>query len=157
MEYNRIAGKYLNAVYKAVVTYCKNKEDAEDAVQNAFMKLLCDDKTKFTDDEHIKRWLIRAAINECKNNWLSFRRKKVVSIDDLDHDPSYEEHGEGELFNVLTSLPQNYRTALYLYYYEGCSVKEIATILSVSESNVQNRLMRGRNKLKELLKEGAWL
>ncbi len=151
-EYDRIAEKYLDSVYRATLTYCKNKENAEDAVQNAFIKLFSTD-TQFNDDEHIKRWLIRVAVNECKNDFLSFRRRNVVSIEDLESEPSYtDETGEKrELFQMVASLPQNYRTVIYLYYYEGYNVKELSEILNISESNAQNRLMRARKKLQELL------
>lgn len=157
-EYDRIAEKYLDSVYRATLTYCKNKENAEDAVQNAFIKLFSTD-TVFTDDEHIKKWLIRTAINDCKNVFVSFRSKKVISIDELDTEPSYIEHDAdtNELFGIITTLPQNYRTVIYLYYYEGYSVKEIAEIVGTSESNVQNRLMRARKKLESMLKKEDWI
>lgn len=70
-EYIRIAEKYTDIVYRAAISYCKNKTDAEDAVQNTFMKLLGTD-TQFSDEEHIRKWLIRVAVNECRNVWKSF-------------------------------------------------------------------------------------
>lgn len=157
-EYDRIAGKYLDSVYRATLTYCKNKENAKDAVQNAFMKLFVTD-TEFTDDEHIKRWLIRAAVNECKNVFMSFRYKKIISIDDIEKEPSYTDKiDEGsELFTVISKLPQNYSTIIYLYYYEGMSIKQTAEVLGISESNAQNRLMRARKKLEGMLNKEAWL
>lgn len=151
-EYLRITEKYIDTAFKAALSYCKNKADAEDAVQNVFLKLLQTD-TEFTDDKHIKHWLIRAVVNECKNNWKSFWHRNKVSFDELDTEPSYSESGSGEVFAVIMKLPNNYSTVLHLYYYEGFSVKEVAQILGISESNVQNRLMRARNKLKKLLEE----
>ena len=155
-EYRRISEKYIDTVYKAALSCCKNKADAEDAVQNAFMKLLKTD-TEFTDDEHIKRWLIRVAVNECKNVWKSFWHRNIVSFDELDKEPEYSESGQGELFSEIMKLPQKYSTVIHLYYYEGYNVKEISEILNISQSNVQIRLMRARNKLKEMLKKEAWL
>ncbi len=155
-EYRRISEKYINTVYKAALSCCKNKADAEDAVQNAFIKLLKTD-TEFTDDEHIKKWLIRVAVNECKNVWKSFWHRNIVSFDELDKEPEYVENGQGELFSEIMKLPKKYSTVIHLYYYEGYSVKEISEILNISQSNVQIRLMRARNKLKEMLKEEAWL
>lgn len=155
-EYRRIAGKYLNAVYRCVFAYCRSRENAEDATQNAFVKLFETD-TEFTDDEHIKRWLIRAAINECKNVWSFIQRRSVVSLEDIDEEPSYMQNRENELLELLLKLPKNYRTVLHLYYYEGFSVKETAEILGISESNAQNRLMRARRKLEELIEKEEWL
>lgn len=155
-EYRRICEKYIDTVYKTALSYCKNKADAEDAVQNAFIKLL-KTNTEFTDDEHIKKWLIRVSVNECKNLWKSFRYRNVVSFDELDKEPEYIENGQGELFSEIIKLPKKYSTVIHLYYYEGYSVKEISEILNISQSNVQIRLMRARNKLKEMLKEEAWL
>ena len=142
-EFNRIARKYTDVVFRATLSYCKNKNDAEDAVQNTFLKLLKSD-TQFDDDEHIRKWLIRSAINECKNMWKSFWHKNVTSIDELNEEPSYIESEKQELFSEVMKLPKKY------------SCKEIADILKISESGVQSRLLRARNTLKETLKE-AWL
>ena len=152
-DYHRIVDKYLDDVYRTVLSCCKNKENAEDAVQNAFLKLLKAKDTEFTDEEHIKRWLIRVALNECKNVWKSFWQKNKISFDDLDTEPVYRDETHEELFHILSKLPQNYRAVIHLYYYEGYSVREITEILGISESNVQIRLKRARDKIKVLLEE----
>ena len=166
-EYRRIAETYLDDVYRAVFCCCGNRENAEDAVQNAFLKLLRENEFKFNDDEHIKRWLITVALNECKNVWKSFWNRNKVSFDDLDTEPSYHDniheiHNEcgsaykdisEELIEALDKLPKNYRAVIHLYYYEEYSVKEIAAILGISESNVQVRLKRARDKMKVLIGE----
>lgn len=151
-EYIRIAELYTDAVYKAALSCCKNKADAEDAVQNAFVKLLGTD-TQFSDEEHIKRWLIRVAVNECKNVWKSFWHRNIVSFEELEKEPEYIQPEKSEIFSEIMKLPQKYSVVIHLYYYEGYSVKEIAQIVSISESNVQVRLMRAREKLKKLLEE----
>ena len=154
MKYEEIAERYTDVVYRAALNYCKNKNDAEDAVQNAFMKML-QSKVGFQDEEHIKRWLIRVVINECKNMWNSFWRKKVSSLEELDYEIETFSENEKELFEEVMKLPAKYSIVLHLYYYEEYSVREIAGLLYISESNVQTRLMRGRNKLKQQLQE-AW-
>lgn len=154
-EFNRIAEQYTDIVYRSALSYCKNKNDAEDAVQNTFLKLLKTD-LKFNDEEHIRKWLIRVAVNECKNIWKSFWRKNITSFDELEKEPVYIEPVKRELFNEVMKLPQKYSVVIHLYYYEGYSVKEIAQILDISDTNVQTRLMRARNKLREQLK-GAWI
>lgn len=151
-EYIRIAEQYTDIVYRAALSYCKKKNDAEDAVQNTFVKLLKTD-TEFSDDEHIRKWLIRVAVNECKNIWKSFWRRNITSFEELEKEPEYIESDKTELFSEVMKLPQKYRVVLHLYYYEGYCVKEIAKLVGISESNVQTRLMRARNKLKLQLEE----
>ena len=152
-EYQNIAQTYLDDVYRTVYCCCKNKENAEDAVQNAFLKLLRSKNTEFTDEKHVKRWLIRVALNECKNMWGSFWNRNKLSFDELDTDPSYRDDAHEELIEALDKLPQNYRTVIHLYYYEGYSVKEISMIIGISESNVQVRLKRARDKMRMFLRE----
>ena len=65
-EFNRISEQYIDIVYRSAINICKNKSDAEDAVQNTFLKLLKSD-IDFENEDHIRRWLIRVAVNECKN------------------------------------------------------------------------------------------
>lgn len=125
MKYEEIAERYTDVVYRAALNYCKNKNDAEDAVQNAFMKML-QSKVEFQDEEHIKRWLIRVVINECKNMWNSFWRKKVSSLEELDYEIETFSENEKELFEEVMKLPAKYSIVLHLYYYEEYSVREIA-------------------------------
>jgi len=159
-----IAKKYLDSVYHIAVGYCKNKDDAADAVQNAFLKLVSTD-TVFNDDEHIHRWLIKVTINECKKVWRSFWHRNMVSLDELYDinennlaflcEDSHEELSK-ELLETVMNLPPKYSTVLHLHYYEGYSVEEIADILGLSTSNVAVRLHRGRMKLKETLTKGDY-
>lgn len=151
-EFQRIAEKYTDIVYRTALSYCNSKSDAEDAVQNAFFKLLRANIV-FNNDEHIRRWLIKVVINECKMLWRSFWRKNVISFEELNHEPEYVEMEHKEIFYEIMKLPQKYRTVLHLYYYEGFNCNEIANILGITTTSVQTRLMRARNKLKEQLKE----
>lgn len=152
-EYHRIADRYLDDIYRIVFSYCKNKETTEDAVQNAFIKLLKSKNMKFTDDEHLKRWLIRVSLNECRNVWKSFWNRNKLSFDELDTDPAYRDETHEELINILEKLSPNYKAVIHLYYYERYPVKDIADILNISEANVQIRLKRARDKMRVLLEE----
>lgn len=154
-EFDRIADLYLDTVYRVALNGCKNPYDAEDVVQNTFMKLLHHTED-FENDEHIRKWLIRVAINECNSMWRSFWKKNVSSIDELQIELSFSTPEKSELFYAVQNLPQKYREVVHLYYYEQYSVKEISDILGISETAIQTRLMRARNKLKQQLKE-AWL
>lgn len=151
-EYGRIAEKYIDAVFRAALSCCRNRSDAEDATQNTFMKLLTAD-VRFADEEHIRRWLIRVAVNECKNDLRSFRRRSIGSLDELGPEPAVLPLEQYELLYEIGRLPAKYSAVLHLYYYEGYSCAEIAGILHISETNVQTRLSRARNILKKNLKE----
>ena len=119
--------------------------------QNAFVKLMTADVT-FTDDEHIRRWLIRVAVNECRNSLNSFWRRRVSFFDELEQEPSASDD-ERWLLSEIGRLPAQYSAVLYLHYYEGYRCAEIGALLHLSESNVQTRLMRARKMLKKRLEE----
>ncbi len=150
-EYRRIAEAYIDDVYRAALSCCRSRSDAEDAVQNAFVKLMTADVT-FTDDEHIRRWLIRVAVNECRNSLNSFWRRRVSFFDELEQEPSASDD-ERWLLSEIGRLPAKYSAVLYLHYYEGYRCAEIGALLHLSESNVQTRLMRARKMLKKRLEE----
>ena len=154
-EFNRIVEQYADIVFRSALSFCKNKSDAEDITQNTFIKLLKSD-ADFESDEHIRKWLIRVAANESKSLWRSFWERKVVSFSDLDDEPEYIETEKSEVFVEVMKLPNKYSSVLHLYYYEGYQCNEIASVLGISVSNVQTRLMRARKMLKEKLGE-AWL
>lgn len=115
-EFNRISEQYIDIVYRSAINICKNKSDAEDAVQNTFLKLLKSD-IDFENEDHIRRWLIRVAVNECKNIWKSPWNKKISSFEELEKEPVYIENEKSELFAEVMSLPQKYSIVLHLYYY----------------------------------------
>lgn len=81
-EFNRISEQYIDIVYRSAINICKNKSDAEDAVQNTFLKLLKSD-IDFENEDHIRRWLIRVAVNECKNIWNFRGTKKYLLLRSL--------------------------------------------------------------------------
>ncbi len=159
-EVEIVARKYLDSVYRVAINYSKNAQDAGDAVQNAFLKLMKTDMI-FSDDEHIRRWLIKVTINECKSFWRRLTKHSICSLDEL-YDNGYElpiaandEYNTAnrarELWDAVMHLPAKYSIVLHLYYYEGYSVDEISKMVGITQSNVQVRLMRGRKMLKESL------
>lgn len=154
-EFGRVVDQYADVVYRAALSFCKNKSDAEDITQNTFIKLL-KSESRFESDDHLRRWLIRVAVNESKSLWRSLWQRKVISFNDLDYEPAYTDTENGEVLAEVMKLPGKYSAVLHLHYYEGYSCREMASVLGISESNVQTRLMRARVMLKERLGE-AWL
>ena len=129
----------------------KNVPDAEDAAQNVFRKVL-EYQKPFRDPEHEKAWLIVTARNECKNqlrHWWRARREELEVLEQLSYDPPSEE-GE-HLRELIWELPEKYRLALYLHYYQGYTAQEIGDLLGRSPSTVRTWLVQGREKLKSRL------
>ena len=153
-DYARIVQTHMDTIYRIAVSYTKVPSDADDIVQQTFVKLLSRKKV-FTDREHEKRWLIRVCVNECNSFFSSFWRKNVSSIDSLEYQPMFSEEKDTDLYEAIKQLPSKCRIVIYLFYYEGYPTKEIADILHMKEATVRTRLVRARNLLKEQLKE-AW-
>lgn len=149
-EYQRLVNLYLDMVYRVALNGCKNTYDADDVVQDTFMKLLKCRKT-FDSDEHIRNWLIRVTINECKRFWSSPWKTRIVPLDENIEEPFIWEPEQSALYDKVMGLTPKYRETVYLYYFEDFSVKEIADILKISETAVQTRLQRARQKLKKVL------
>lgn len=147
-----IADRYKDTVYRIALNYFGNKYDAEDTVQEVFMKLYTSNK-QFESQDHIRNWLIRVTINMCKNTLRMPWRNRSVELDDLAESIAFEQQEQSELFMSVMSLPEKYRTILYLFYYEEYSVKEISKMLTLKESAVTTRLSRARNQLKLTLTE----
>ena len=138
----------VNRVYKLCYIYLKNAVDAEDAVQSVFLKLL-QSNVYFNDYEHEKAWFITTTKNHCKDILKSWWRRQRVDFENLPHiDSKDEDTQEKEIISKLLALPEKYRVVLHLYYLEGYSVKEIATLLGRNESTIRSQLQRGREKLK---------
>ncbi len=153
-EYIRVVNTYGNTVYRIAFSYCRNASNSEDIVQNVYIKLF-QTKTEFTDEEHMRKWLIRVAANEAKNLCTSFWKRKMVPLEDSHENLLLWSEKEecSKLYNAVMGLPDKYRVVTYLYYYEDYAVKEIAEILKLRETTVQTQLMRAREKLKMKLKE----
>lgn len=146
--------KYRNNLYAAAFSVCRNAQDAEDVVQDTFIQYMMQ-KKPFESEEHIRAWLLRVAINKAKNKCSAFFRKNTIPLEDYMETLTFETQESSELFEAVMNLPEKYRIVIHLFYYEDYSVKEIAEILKVTQSNVKVRLSRGRESLRSTLKE-AW-
>jgi len=137
---------HSKSMFRAAYAIVKNRDDAEDAVQEAFIKLM-KKQPAFNDDEHAKAWLMRVTINLSKDMLKASSRKNEPVTDDFSY---RESKPDSVLFHVM-KLEENYRTVIHLYYYEGYSIKEIASILKLPLATVGTRLRRGKAKLKNML------
>ena len=144
--------KYQNNLYAVAFNICKKSEDAKDIVQETFIQYYSLRK-EFDNEQHIRAWLIRVAINKAKNINRSFWRKNKRPLEDYMESLTFETPESEELFETVMALPEKFRIVIHLFYYEDYAIREIADILKISESNVKVRLSRGRSLLKEKLQE----
>lgn len=150
-HFSCLAEKYIDMVFRIALNYLRSPVDAEDITQNVFLKLLRERKA-FSSEEHIKHWLIRTAINECKN---LVRSKWWIteSLEDYSATLAFEAPEHSALFCAVMDLPRIYRLPIYLHHYEGYSTEEVASVLKIPRGTVCSRLKRGRELLKKTLKE----
>ena len=145
--------KYGDMVLRIAYTYLKNRADAEDIVQDVFLRII-DKKPSFNDESHEKSWLIRATINMCKNKVNMFWNKNKCSIDDVQEFAVSDKYNtDTSVFQAVMALGEKYRVVVYMYYYEGYSTPEIANVIGKNETTIRSLLHRARNKLKDMLKE----
>lgn len=144
--------RHVNTVYRVCRTYLHNSADTEDATQDVFLKVLTQ-SPEFTSVEHEKAWLIRVAINRCKDLLKSgwSKRLDLESIPEPvapDDDPvdAYD-----STLELVLGLPENQRSCVLLYYYEGYNTAEIADFLKKPHSTVRNYLSDARKTLREKL------
>lgn len=149
----QVAQSYANTLYRLAFSYCRNPADAEDVVQDVFVKYLKYPKD-FLDEDHLRAWLMKVTVNTCRDLFRSPWRHRCCSLEEAMETAELMEE-ESALLSAVLSLSAKYRGVIHLYYYEDYSVAEIAEIMGISESAVRMRLLRARQKLKVKL-GGVW-
>lgn len=149
-DFERVFERNNKRLFLIALSFTANQYDAEDILQNSFVKLL-KTKTEFENDEHIDKWLTSVTVNESKNLLKSAFRKKSADFADYVATYSFESEKSEDLFNAVMSLPKKLRTVIHLFYYEDMPIKEIADILNIKQSAVKTRLCRAREQLKNKL------
>ena len=151
LSYDAVLAKYADTVAGVCVMRLQNWADAEDCFQNTFIKLF-QKSPDFQSETHLKAWLIRVAVNECRNYITKNRR--LLSLDAAYRSTiveSSEWHdNERDISWALMRTEPKYREVLYLHYCEQYKVAEIAEILSIKPNTVKTLLKRGREKLKQI-------
>lgn len=136
-------------VYRLALSYTKSVPDAEDVCQTVFLKLLQQPTRPPGGLE--KAWLIRVTVNQCRGPCSNPAGAGAPPLWKRQYTSPFQR--TGELFQAVMALPPKDRVVIHLHYYEGYTAREIGSQLGISESAVQNRLMRARKRLKSLLKE----
>ena len=140
------------SVFAAACSILKNREDAEDVVQDTFLRFYTG-KKEFESDDHLRAWLLRVAVNRSKDLLRSTHRQRELPFEESPVEFAFPSEESRELFRAVTDLPEVYRIVVHLYYYEDYPVKEIARILRLPQAAVKTRLFRGRQLLRKALEE----
>ena len=167
MDKETFAGLVIDStdsLYRVSKSILKNDADCEDAVSEAIVKAF-GNLASLKKDKHAKTWLTRILINECFH--IRKQRKKVTLLSEEDSwvfERREENSGNlleverySEIYHFIGKLKENQRLAVILYYYEGYSIKEIASIMEVTQGTVKSRLGRARKILKQYLEEGYYV
>ena len=147
-EAERLVNTYSDLILRLSWTYLKSTQDGEDICQTVLLKLLTGEEA-FESPEHERAWVIRTTVNACKDELRSFRRK-VIPLEAA-AETAAPEPPRSEVLEAVMALPVKYREAIYLFYYEGYSIDEIAALTGRSGAAVSAHLSRGRKKLKTML------
>ena len=141
--------RYSDTVFRAAMHNCSCTADAEDVVQDVFEKLLRYEG-RFESEEHLKAWLLRVAINRCRDITRAARQKDTELDENI---PAPAAPEDGSVLDAVRALPENYRNAVYLHYYEGYTAAEVGRMLGTPTNTVLSWLRRARAQLHTLLKE----
>lgn len=141
-EIAAIYHRHVDTVYRICFSFMKNAPDAEDLVQETFLKLIASDR-QFQSENHEKACLIVTASNACKDA-LKHWSRKAENIDDFQMPADSVSFEDGSMLDAILTLPIKYREVVYLYYYEGYTTAEIAKMLRCPKSTVRNWLAKAR-------------
>ncbi len=149
-EAARAIERYGDMVRRLCLVHLKNPADTEDIFQNVFLKYVLS-PVVFESPEHEKAWLIRVTINACRDLVKSFFRSRTVPLEELLDQPAPLSEEHREVLEAVLALPQKYRDAVYLHYYEGYTAAEIGKLLGKNTNTVYTLLTRAREQLRKTL------
>ena len=156
-RWNYLVEEYQTMLYRIAFSNLKNRADAEDAVQEAFLRYMKDEKP-ISSREHEKAWLIRTTIHICTDILKSSWHRKTVALEEslmVETKGVYLPYQvkDDKTLEAVLKLPVHYRNPIYLFYYEDYSIQEIAGVLNEKEGTIKTRLRRGREEVKKILTE----
>lgn len=166
-ELERIIYRFKDMVYRVAMTHTRNVSEVDDIFQEVFLRLVRQ-KKPFDDDAHLKAWLLRVTINcACDLHRAPWTKRTVSYEDELEKNRKggnaffepvmwLADDGPDDFMREVTleavrALPQRLRSVIFLFYYEGMNIAEIADMLNIQPNAVKTRLSRARGKLKKAL------
>ncbi len=141
---------YADMIYRIAYHALKQKADAEDVTHNVLLRWL-ENAPVFTNATHEKAWFIRVTVNACKDVYKSAWYQRTVALEE--NLCLQREASSPSLLDEVMALPSDYSVVIYLHYFEGYRVREIARLLGENERAIQSRLYRARQQLKLRLEE----
>ncbi len=144
-----LVNKYENTLFRAALAILGDAPEAEDAVQDTFLRYL-EKRPALRDEGHERAWLLTVTANLCKSRLRARKRHPAVELLDVYPAPDGESR---EVAEAVLSLPANQRAAVHLHYYEGYTTQEIAGILGQRPGTVRSWLFRAREALRKYLTE----
>lgn len=155
-DINRLITTYGNSILRMCFIYLKDIHLAEDALQDTYIKVY-KNYSSFKGNSSEKTWIMRIAINVCKNylrsSWWK-RKNEEVSLESITATENMEENDD--LVLEIMKLSYKYKEVILLYYYQELKIREIAKVLNIPESTVSIRLKRAREKLKISLEDNRY-
>ena len=142
---------HQTAMYRYALGVLRNPADAEDAVGEAILKAYTR-LGQLKNPDCFKAWVMAILTNETRT--MLSRQKRLDLSEDMSKYGQIAAGSDKEIWYLVMELPDEFRDAVILYYYDRFRIKEIACMLHVSEGTVKSRLSRAREKLKKGLEEG---
>ena len=150
MTVEELVEEYSNMLFRICLVIAGNEWDAQDVIQDVFCRYI-ERAPAFRDSAHERAWLIKVAVNRCRD-LHRFRLRHPQT--DLDEISAYCELPEqSEVLAALMNLPESLKSVIYLHYIEGYKTAEIADMLGISLNAVKKRLERGRKALRLTLSD----
>lgn len=149
-EAARAIDRYADMVRRLCLIHLKNQADSEDVFQTVFMKYVLSSAV-FENEEHEKAWFIRVTLNACRDLLRSFFRSRTVPLDELIDLPADAPEDAREVLEAVLELPEKYRDAVYLHYFEGYTAPEIGRLMKKNVNTVYSLLARSKQLLREKL------
>lgn len=148
-EIIEIYNRHVDTVYRVCFSFMKNRPEAEDMVQETFLRLITSGNS-FENERHEKAWLIVTASNLCRDSLKKWWRRNE-NIEDYSSSLIEMTHADNEVLDAILTLPNDYKCVVYMYYYEGYTTPEIADFLHCPQATVRSRLSRARKQLSFML------
>ena len=149
----KIMSEYGPSVYRLALVRLKRIEDAEDVYQETFLRFYRQNEADEWDPEHCKAWLLKVALNCCRDYVRRSFAASLINIESIENLPATIPEDQRWIWEYVMRLPRGQRLVVQLFYAEECSGKEISEILGISENAVRGRLFKAKKNLQRMIGE----
>lgn len=157
---NEYIEQYGKRLYGLCMVLCKNKYDADDLYQDTWLKVVRY-INQYDNSQQFESWLTRICVNTYKNTWRRISRSPIFNTfssneekDAIINNIAYTEKNDySDLHSAIDNLPDKFRLAVILYYFEDMDINKVAKVMSIPQGTVKSRLSKARKMLREVLKD----